>query len=579
MEKRILLTLFIFITNCIVTANVRDHLSLKDNFNLTRPIITKWNTNINNDNSKSIILYTDGAFSYTYKKVNDNSVQGSGSGITGESIINFPQTGEYIVSISPDDIFKFKFIDSDTHSWWGSSNNKKFLELSQWGDVDWNTDLSGMFTYCSNLKITATDIPNFSNVTSMFKMFHRCTSLTEIPNINNWNTSSVTNMSYMFAGSISANGEMIYNQNIGNLDTSNVIDMSFMFALAQSFNQNIKNWNVSNVTNMAGVFYGATNFNQDIKNWDVSKVTNMSSMFEGATNFNQSIGIWNTSNVTNTSHMFSGAINFNNDVGNWNTSKVINMGAMFKGAKSFNKYIGEWNTSIVTSMAEMFSGATTFNQDIGIWNTTKVLTMLEMFLNAQNFNQNIGEWDTFRVSSMNKMFSGASSFNQDLGNWWLKPYDWGVELSYMFDNSGMSCENYSKTLYGWATKDITAYNRSLGVAGLKYGVTGEKYRNKLINEKGWTFTGDSFDPNCNFRLATINSDNSTLKIYPIPVTNVLRLSENAGYVEFYNATGQKISSYTDVQSIDTSYLVKGTYFIILKDVYGKEILRKKIIKN
>ena len=107
-------------------------------------------------------------------------------------------------------------------------------------------------------------------------------------------------------------------------DTSKVTDMSFMFWWDSNFNEDIGGWDTSNVTNMCTMFRGATNFNQDIGGWDTSKVTDMMFMFRDATKFNQDIGGWNTSNVTYMRFMFSDATKFNKDyIINWDTSKVI----------------------------------------------------------------------------------------------------------------------------------------------------------------------------------------------------------------------------------------------------------------
>ena len=51
----------------------------------------------------------------------------------------------------------------------------------------------------------------------------------------------------------------------------------------------ISQWDVSSVTNMSSLFafYGARSFNQPLNNWNVSNVTTMNDMFLGATSFNQ----------------------------------------------------------------------------------------------------------------------------------------------------------------------------------------------------------------------------------------------------------------------------------------------------
>ena len=47
-----------------------------------------------------------------------------------------------------------------------------------------------------------------------------------------------------------------------------------MFDGAAAFNQNIGDWNTSAVTNMSYMFYEATEFNQNIGSWVVGLVTN-----------------------------------------------------------------------------------------------------------------------------------------------------------------------------------------------------------------------------------------------------------------------------------------------------------------
>ena len=187
----------------------------------------------------------------------------------------------------------------------------------------------------------------------------------------------------------------------------------------------IGNWDTSNVTNMSLMFYGASKFNQDIGSWDTSNVTTMNGMFQSASEFNQDIGTkvvtvngstytaWNTSNVTNMSFMFYSASTFNPDI----------------AASKFNQDIGAWDTSNVTGMIAMFNGASYFNQDIGTkvvtvngstytaWNTSSVVTMQSMFNGASDFNQDIGAWDTSKVTGMSGMFRDASVFNQDIRKW------------------------------------------------------------------------------------------------------------------------------------------------------------------
>jgi|SaaInlV_135m_DNA_1039713.scaffolds.fasta_scaffold46868_1 surface protein len=106
---------------------------------------------------------------------------------------------------------------------------------------------------------------------------------------------------------------------ISDWDTSRVTDMSYLFGDMQSFNEDISRWDTGNVTNMEFMFGGTTSFNQVISSWYTSKVINMSGMFYYARSFNENISSWDTSKVINMSCMFYEANDFNQDISNWET--------------------------------------------------------------------------------------------------------------------------------------------------------------------------------------------------------------------------------------------------------------------
>ncbi|NLK92690.1 MAG: BspA family leucine-rich repeat surface protein, partial [Bacteroidales bacterium] len=408
--------------------------------------ITVWDT----ENTTNIMIPTSGV-GYNYhvywEQENNPAINGT--------LLN--QTDNATISdLQPNTRYRVEIAGTFPQFYLGyiTTESKKIRTITQWGTISWRS-MQNAFGGCSNLDITATDVPDLNNVTSLAYMFLGCSSLTGVGANWNWNTTNVTSMSNMFDGATN------FNQPIGNWNTSNVTDMRLMFSGATNFNQPIGNWNTSKVTVMRWMFSGATNFNQPIGNWNTSNVTDMSLMFSGATNFNQPIGNWNTSNVTNMSLMFYQASNFNQSIGNWNTSKVTDMGWMFGRATNFNQPIGNWNTSEVTNMSNMFYGATNFNQPIGNWNTSNVTDMKYLFYQATNFNQPIANWNTSKVTNMSGMFT----------------------------NSGMDCTNYSSTLVGWAANPSTPNTITLGADGRTYSSSAVAARNALIS-KGWTITGD-----------------------------------------------------------------------------------------
>lgn len=120
---------------------------------------------------------------------------------------------------------------------------------------------------------------------------------------------------------------------------------------------NIKNWDTSLITDMSYLFFGKQKFNEDISGWDTSNVTSMSNMFNGASCFNIDISSWNTKNVQDMSFMFKNAVLFNKDIGIWNVVKVDDMTSMFENAYNFNRYIRYWIVGSLTTLTNMFLNA------------------------------------------------------------------------------------------------------------------------------------------------------------------------------------------------------------------------------
>lgn len=180
-------------------------------------------------------------------------------------------------------------------------------------------------------------------------------------NIGNWNTSSVRTMKGMFMINDNFNQD-ISTKVVTLEDSSqylawdvlNVENMESMFKEAVSFNKSINNWNTSSVTNVSLMFMRASVFNQDISTkqvtvnnqtytaWYTGSITNMRGTFMFASSFNQKIGNWDTSNVNNMWEMFYFAYSFNQNIGNWDVRKVEVIYNMFYWASSFNQDLSRW---------------------------------------------------------------------------------------------------------------------------------------------------------------------------------------------------------------------------------------------
>lgn len=136
----------------------------------------------------------------------------------------------------------------------------------------------------------------------------------------------------------------------------------------------------------------------------------------------------------------------------WGTIQWQTMAGAFQGCT--NMVYNATDTpdlSQVQSMSDMFKDATSFNGDIGGWDLgNNVDNISAMFEGATSFNQDISGWDVSLVSFMGNLFNGASSFNQDLGNWQVL----SLKNSISFVGSGMSAQNYSSTIIGWAAQQV-----------------------------------------------------------------------------------------------------------------------------
>jgi len=177
---------------------------------------------------------------------------------------------------------------------------------------------------------------------------------------------------------------------------------------------------------------------------------------------------------------------FTPTVGTPDLSNVTSMHSMFWYCSSFNQDLSSWNVSNVTNMRGMFSGCRAFNQDLSSWNVSNVADMSYMFFDCSAFNQDLSTWNVSNVTGMYRMFSGCSAFNQNLGSWNLKKCRWLV-----LNRCGMSIENYSKSLEGWAAQADINKKFVLEANNLHFNEAGKIARTKLIKEKHWVIQGDA----------------------------------------------------------------------------------------
>ncbi len=163
---------------------------------------------------------------------------------------------------------------------------------------------------------------------------------------------------------------------ITQINTSSVTNMAYMFdrCCQMSDYSLLKTWDVSYVTEMEAMFSFNTSVSSldYLSNWDVSNVTDMNQMFYYMTNVNDisSLENWNTHSVTDMSQMFSYDKMVDlNGIANWNVSSVENMSGMFERCSSLTDAtaIENWDVSSVTDMSNMFYRTATTSATLPSW--------------------------------------------------------------------------------------------------------------------------------------------------------------------------------------------------------------------
>ena len=147
----------------------------------------------------------------------------------------------------------------------------------------------------------------------------------------------------------------------------------------------VETWNVSQVTDMSFMFYGASTFNGDVSKWDVSQVTDMSYMFKFAYAFNRDVSKWDVSQVRHIYDMFMEQMH-SMVIGTWSQCPIpTHVGPPCKRPRPLTnadvkkcikprrrvRPVETWDVSQVTIMHNMFLGAESFNGDVSKWTSLK----------------------------------------------------------------------------------------------------------------------------------------------------------------------------------------------------------------
>jgi len=231
-----------------------------------------------------------------------------------------------------------------------------------WTDSSGN-ELSTNSTYSFNITSNTTITANFEEL--MFYLHPNGVTIL-CPNASVGAVGTVNGVQYTKVDRSTLIDKRNAGENLALVCTSGITDLNSMFRKkgndANSLASGIGNWDTSSNTSMSRIFANG-NFNQDISNWDTSNVVNMYNAFQGASSFNQDISGWDTGKVNTMRWTFRRAKRFNQDISGWDISNVDDMRGLLKDTEDFNQDLTGWNVDGVTQCDEFILNAISMTTD------------------------------------------------------------------------------------------------------------------------------------------------------------------------------------------------------------------------
>lgn len=308
------------------------------------------------------------------------------------------------------------------------------------GKISTNADASWTFSDVNNIDcfelvtaINGLSTLDTSNATTMKGMFYNFRSLLDI-DVSSFNTSNVTNMSYLFAAPVtnSFKNYSDFPMNLktikfgSNFVTSKVTDISYILYYNTSLTElDIDDWDVSNVTSMYSSFFNCCNlttFGENaLANWNTGKVTNMEHAFRWLKKLTAlNLEHWDVSNVKTFSYCFCNlAWTDVLDLEAWDISKCEDLSMMFHSCKTLTTLkVNTWDVRNVKTFDHFIAqmGSNFKNMDVSNWQVTnKCENLNAIFHGFKGTTLDVSGWDTSNVTVFTQMFDGCSNLTEIKG--------------------------------------------------------------------------------------------------------------------------------------------------------------------
>lgn len=336
-------------------------------------------------------------------------------------------------------------------------------------------------------KITLPQVFNTSKVTDFSYMFAELPRLTEINNIDKLDTTSALDMNHMFV-SFGVPIDTITPL----LKATHVTDLSYMFydAVIRNTVTFSSLFDTSHVTTMESMFEGSSPYPVDLSNFSFTSVENMSKMFKayganeegkecvGSSSPGPSEVIWpaatqNAPALTTLKSLFHG----NCSITKIKPPKITapnlkDTSFAFSGLGEITEIdLTGFDTSAVENMQAMFSGNSSGfmkNQHVKIsLNTSNVKNMSKLFFDTYVSYLDLSDLDVHNVTDFSSTFDYTWLYEVDLTNWNTSS---ATDMSDMFSGSTWITKIYASDSF--VTTNVTKYNNIFAIGGSYRGQAG-----------------------------------------------------------------------------------------------------------
>ena len=446
----------------------------------TEFIIKVKTDNTGSSNNDQFTIPTFGTATYDYTV--DWGDGSDDTGQLGNITHTYAAAGEYEIKISG--TFPRIYFNS-------TGDEKKLLEIVNWGNNPW-TSMDRAFWDCINMDITATDAPDFSNVTSFYNGFRGCTSMTTTGTSADWLAPSCTRMDGMLYDCRS-----LLTCDASNWNTSSVETMEYFFyncklltTLYTSgwYTSSLGTGSITNVSTkcLYRAFLSCHVLTTlDVSGWDVSNVASFQELFENCYALNGiNVSEWDTSNLVITTEMFRECQALTSlDLGSWNVSSLTTLQAAFYNCDVLTTIgdISGWSTGVITNLIETFRNTDALTVDLtGLGSNIGAAQARNTFILTSGSGVVTGydTWDVSNITSFQATFQSAGATN-----FATFPETWDMT----------SGTNFLQTFY-----KAGMLTGSIDCTAMKFGPVASLSQMFRQNPNNTNLTDITFGPDCDF---------------------------------------------------------------------------------